>query len=63
MDEEKPVEKPVAKPKKPKIPKCPYCGSVMRPKYFEGYYDSFPFWECTCIEIPGAEIEKGGYTI
>jgi hypothetical protein len=43
------------------IPVCPYCKTAMRPQYFQGYYDSFPMWECECEEIPGAEAVRGAY--
>ena len=43
------------------LPVCPYCKSTMAPKYFTGYYESFPMWECECHEIPGAEDVSGCY--
>lgn len=43
------------------MPVCPYCKHAMAPKYFNGYYESFPMWECDCIEIPGAKTEHGSF--
>tara|TARA_R110000744_G_scaffold56820_1_gene119728 strand:+ start:1285 stop:1452 length:168 start_codon:yes stop_codon:yes gene_type:complete len=44
-----------------KMPVCPYCKAEMKPVKYEGYYDSFPMWECKCEDIPGSEKEEGMY--
>jgi hypothetical protein len=43
------------------MPVCPFCKTTMMPKYFSGYYESFPMWECECEEIPGADGISGSY--
>lgn len=47
------------KPQKPRMPVCPYCKDKMEPKRYEGYYESFDYWECACENIPGAEEWRG----
>jgi hypothetical protein len=43
------------------MPVCPHCKTEMKARYFQGYYDAFPMWECECHEIPGAEEVHGCY--
>jgi hypothetical protein len=43
------------------MPVCPFCKTAMKAYYFQGYYESFPMWECECSEIPGAEETHGAY--
>lgn len=43
------------------MPVCPFCKTEMKAYYFQGYYESFPMWECQCLEIPGAEESPGAY--
>jgi len=43
------------------MPVCPCCKTIMRPRYFVGYYESFSMWVCECEEIPGAEEERGSF--
>ena len=43
-------------------PVCPHCKTEMKPRHFEGYYESFPCWECKCEVIPGATVIAGSYS-
>lgn len=31
-------------------PVCPYCGVEMTIQTYEGYYDTFSYWICDCVE-------------
>ena len=42
-------------------PVCPICRCVMKPEHYSGYYDSFSYWLCNCVEFPDAGTVKGGY--
>jgi len=44
------------------VPVCPYCQAAMRPRYYEGYYDSFSFWACDCEVLPDATMSAGAYS-
>lgn len=43
------------------MPVCPYCKTLLKPKYFTGYYEAWSMWECECEEIPGSEDSLGAY--
>lgn len=40
-------------------PACPICKAEMRPRKYEGYYDSFDYWECDCESLPDADAWQG----
>lgn len=40
-------------------PVCPVCKAEMRPRKYEGYYDSFDYWECDCESLPNADAWQG----
>ena len=42
-------------------PVCPFCKSEMNPKNYKGYYESFGYWGCDCLEFPGASTFAGAY--
>jgi transposase-like protein len=42
-------------------PVCPVCKSEMNQKNYQGYYDSFSYWGCDCVEFPGANTWSGAY--
>jgi cytolysin (calcineurin-like family phosphatase) len=33
-------------------PICPFCKTKMYPTTYEGYYDSFSYWDCACDTFP-----------
>jgi len=40
-------------PNKKQKPNCPYCKKEMIRVRYQGYYDSFDYWDCECdTEIP-----------
>ena len=47
-------------------PICPYCRSVMTVTIHEGYYDTYPYWECECdyeeLKERATSTRKGAYT-
>jgi len=42
-------------------PVCPYCKTEMKPRYFQGYYESFSMWKCACKRIQGEKVLAGAY--
>ena len=43
---------------------CPKCKGELIPRYYKGYYDEFPYWECECYgkdDFFTKDICKGGY--
>ena len=43
---------------------CPKCNSELYPRYYQGYYDGFPYWECKCSdkdEFFTKDTYRGGY--
>jgi len=42
-------------------PVCPHCRTEMTPCYFNGYYDTFSYWDCECEKIPDQIETHGGY--
>lgn len=32
-------------------PVCPYCKKEMVVNKFEGYYDTFTYWDCECDDL------------
>ena len=45
-----------------KNPVCPHCKTKMAAAHFNGYYESFYMWECSCLVIPNAEKQSGAFT-
>ena len=47
-----------------KKPVCPYCGREMTESRYQGYYESFDYWDCYCEELPVKEdgIYHGSFT-
>lgn len=43
-------------------PICPHCKTEMQARYFQGYYESFSFWQCKCEVIPGSTVAAGSYS-
>lgn len=44
-------------------PICPNCGEQMNRYYYKGYYESFPYWDCTgenCEDVIEIDIETFG---
>jgi len=41
-------------------PVCPHCKQTMVPASYQGYYESFTYWSCSCNELP-AEFSWKGY--
>lgn len=46
-----------------KYPVCPFCGAVMEPSQYIGYYDEFYYWNCNCDKLPVKKdaIRHGSY--
>ena len=42
-------------------PVCPICKSEMQKVNFNGYYDRFSYWECSCENFPGGRECSGAY--
>lgn len=42
-------------------PICPVCKQVLRPFNFEGYYDKFSGYECSCDYFEGVKNSSGAY--
>jgi len=42
-----------------KQPICPHCLKEMKPVNYKGYYESFSYWECGCVKLPGGEDATG----
>ena len=42
-------------------PVCPVCKCAMKQQNYQGYYDSFSYWGCDCVEFPGASTWSGVY--
>lgn len=44
---------------------CPVCVTALRPRVFQGYYDTFTCWTCGCtdkgIVPPGATVMAGAF--
>ena len=43
-------------------PVCPICRTEMRQQNYQGYYESFGYWGCDCVEFPSANTWSGAYT-
>jgi hypothetical protein len=43
-------------------PVCPFCNKTMVARYFKGYYERFPLWQCGCEVIPESTIMAGSYS-
>jgi hypothetical protein len=42
-------------------PVCPICRTEMRQQNYQGYYESFGYWGCDCVEFPSANTWSGAY--
>jgi hypothetical protein len=42
-------------------PICPFCKSKMEPVNYQGYYDTFSFWECNCLLFENGFKHVGAY--
>ena len=40
---------------------CSKCQTELVARQFEGYYDSFAYWECNCETLENAVVCKGAY--
>lgn len=38
-----------------KMPVCPYCREKMVESSFQGYYESFHYWQCNCEKLPNGK--------
>lgn len=46
-----------------KKPVCPHCKTTMKVVKYEGYYDGFSYWDCSCDKLPETDQKwKGGYS-
>ena len=45
------------------VPVCQHCGLPMHACRYEGYYESFDYWDCGCGRKPGAvdNVIMGAY--
>jgi hypothetical protein len=44
------------------VPVCPSCQCAMRKTNYEGYYESFSYWECDCDHFTDGITWHGAYS-